>query len=81
MMELLFVEVKTMDINNKEGLTPEDNWTKSKQRKFKRGVELYLSKHKLWNDEIKIRLDLFCVYLNSKENTHTHKVYENVIIE
>lgn len=80
-VELLFVEVKSMEVNNKDNLTPEDNFTKSKQRFLRRGIELYLSKNKLHNKNINIRIDLACVYYHRSENKHTIKVYENIILE
>lgn len=79
--KLLFVEVKSVEIDNKDKLTPEDNFTKSKQRFLKRGIELYLTKNKLYNSDIEIRIDLACVYYHKKENKYTIKVYENIILE
>ena len=65
--EILFVEVKSaaVDINGRFGydnIRPEDNFTKSKQKYFKKNIELYLTKNKLNNiTNLKIRIDLACV--------------------
>ena len=79
--EILFIEVKSMEIDNKDNLTPEDNFTKSKQRFLKRGVDLYLTKNKLYNTDIEIRIDLVCIYYHKKGNKYSIKIYENIILD
>ena len=82
--QILFVEVKSVETNNRDKLTPEDNFTKSKQKYFKRGIELYLAKNKLISDNLDIRIDLACVYYHShkpKQEQWTIKIYENIILE
>ena len=88
--EILFVEVKSaaVDINGRFGydnIRPEDNFTKSKQKYFKRGIELYLTKNKLNNiTNLKIRIDLACVYCHtsrSEDKKWTIKTYENMILD
>ncbi len=82
--EILFVEVKALESDNIDGLTPEDNFTSAKQRHFRRGIELYLSKNKLHEDNIRIRIDLACVYHHRhkpKAEEWSIKVYENIILE
>lgn len=79
--DILFIEVKAIEINNKEGLTPEDNFTKLKQRNFKRGIELYLTKNNLYKENIRIRIDLACLYYHKYKNEYTIKIYDNIILE
>ena len=88
--EILFVEVKSaaVDINGRFGydnIRPEDNFTKSKQKYFKRGIELYLTKNKLNNiTNLRIRIDLACVYCHtsrSEDKKWTIKTYENIILD
>jgi putative endonuclease len=77
--EILFVEVKTVEIGGRVSMQPEDNFTWGKQRHFKRGIELYLVKsEKKYKD---IRIDLACVYYHVHKNTWTIKTYENIILE
>jgi Holliday junction resolvase-like predicted endonuclease len=85
-LEYLFVEVKSLEIGqcvNKNNLKAEDNFTKSKQRMFRRGIEQYLMKNKINPD--KIRTDLACVYHNTdklgREGEWSIKIYENIILE
>jgi Holliday junction resolvase-like predicted endonuclease len=79
-VEMVFVEVKSMIIDNKNKLTPEDNFTKQKQKFFKRGIELFLVKNKV-EESVKIRIDLACVYLDNIKKTYSIKIYENIILE
>lgn len=82
MQEILFVEVKTVIAENRAGLTPEDNFTKQKQKHFKRGIEKFLAKCTEKNRmPDKIRIDLACVYHHTIINQWTIKVYENIILE
>jgi Holliday junction resolvase-like predicted endonuclease len=84
--EYLFVEVKSLEIGqgkNKDNLKPEDNFTKSKQKMFRRGIEQYLMKNALYPKSI--RTDLACVYHNIDNlggaGEWSIKVYDNLILE
>jgi putative endonuclease len=77
--EILFVEVKTVLAENREGVRPEDNFGKQKQKAFRRGIELYLVKHKVKYENI--RIDLACIYYHSNEDKWSYKLYENIILE
>jgi len=77
--EILFVEVKTVLAENREGVRPEDNFGRQKQKAFRRGIELYLVKHRVKHQ--KIRIDLSCVYYHEKEEKWSYKLYENIILE
>jgi Holliday junction resolvase-like predicted endonuclease len=84
--EYLFVEVKSLEIGkgaNKDDLRAEDNFTKSKQKKFKRGIEQYMFKNSIYPK--KLRTDLACVYHNldlvGDAGEWTIKIYNNIILE
>lgn len=77
--EILFVEVKTVIAENREGVQPEDNFGKQKQRAFKRGIELFLVKQKIKYENI--RIDLACIYYHKDSEKWTYKLYENIILE
>jgi Holliday junction resolvase-like predicted endonuclease len=84
--EYLFVEVKSLEIGrgmNKDNLKPEDNFTKSKQKMFKRGIEQYLAKNAIYPKAL--RTDLACVYHNldmlGAAGEWSIKVYDNMILE
>jgi Holliday junction resolvase-like predicted endonuclease len=84
--EYLFVEVKSLEIGqgkNKDNLKPEDNFTKAKQKMFRRGIEQYLMKNALYPKQI--RTDLACVYHNMEKlggaGEWSIKVYDNIILE
>ena len=77
--EILFVEVKTVEVGGIVNVQPEDNFTWGKQKHFKRGIELYLVKSE--KEYIDIRIDLACVYYHVHKNTWTIKIYENIILE
>ena len=84
--EILFIEVKACQIIeqgrvNSYEIRPEDNFTKSKQRYFKRGIELYLTKNKLYSQNISICIDLACVYYHKNENKWSIKTYKNIILD
>lgn len=73
---LVFVEVKTMRVDS-GGLTPEDQMTQSKLRKFKRTASLYAGSHpELINDKRGWRLDVIAILVHS--NKFSLKHYENV---
>jgi Holliday junction resolvase-like predicted endonuclease len=83
---LLFVEVKALEIGsglNYLNLTPEDNFTKSKQKMFRRGIEQYLALSK--NSNKNIRIDLACIIHDvdklGKAGEWRLKLYENVILD
>ena len=76
---IYFVEVKTININNKKGISAEDNWTKNKQKNMRKGIEFYLYKYKLANYQIQI--DLACVYLKENNVLDNIKIYKNIILE
>jgi Holliday junction resolvase-like predicted endonuclease len=84
--EYLFVEVKSLEIGqglNRDNLKPEDNFTKSKQKMFRRGIEQYLVRNSL--SPKKLQIDLACVYHNLDKlggvGEWSIKVYENIILE
>ena len=84
--EYLFIEVKSLEIGkglNKDNLKPEDNFTKAKQKMFRRGIEQYLARNSLYPKVI--RTDLACVYHNlnnlGAEGEWSIKVYDNMILE
>lgn len=77
--EILFVEVKTVIVDSREGVQPEDNFGKQKQRAFRRGIELFLMKQKIKYENI--RIDLACIYYHSDTEQWTYKLYENIILE
>lgn len=84
--EYLFVEVKSLEIGsglNRDNLKPEDNFTKGKQKMFRRAIEQYLVKGKL--KPIIIRTDLACIYHNLDKlggvGEWSIKVYENIILD
>lgn len=84
--EYLFVEVKSLEVGkgvNKENLKPEDNFTKAKQKMFKRGIEQYLARNSLYPKVL--RTDLACVYHNldslGVSGEWSIKVYDNMILE
>ncbi len=77
--EILFVEVKTVIAENREGVQPEDNFGKQKQKAFRRGIELFLMKQKIKYENI--RIDLACIYYHSGTEQWTYKLYENIILE
>lgn len=79
--EILFIEVKTLEILDNPTLTAEDNFTKTKQRNFRRGIELYLVKNKINTDSISIRIDLACVYHHKNNDKWTIKVHNNIILD
>lgn len=74
-----FVEVKTVHMNSKKGISAEDNWTKNKQKHMRKGIEFYLYKYKLSN--YKIQIDLACVYLKENCVLNNIKIYKNIILE
>lgn len=81
---VLFIEVKTVDVTNRQKILPEDNFTKPKQKHLKRGVELYLTKNKLHSvgvKDLQIRIDLACVYYDNTDKRHSIVTYENIILE
>ena len=77
--EILFVEVKTVIADSREGVQPEDNFGKQKQKAFRRGIELFLMKQKIKYENI--RIDLACIYYHSDTEQWTYKLYENIILE
>lgn len=73
---LVFVEVKTMKVSF-DGLTPEDQMTQSKLRKFKRTASLYAGNHpELIDNKKGWRLDLIAVLVDGDRFSLKH--YENV---
>ena len=78
-VEFLFVEVKAMEIGGRDGLTPEDNFSRAKQKHFKRGIEVYLVKSNV--KPLSIRIDLACLYYNPMKNSWSIKIYPNIILE
>ncbi len=83
---LLFVEVKAIEIGqnlNYFNLSPEDNFTKGKQRMFRRGIEQYLALSK--NTNKNIRIDLACIVHDVDRGGEIGewriKIYENIILD
>jgi putative endonuclease len=80
---ILFVEVKTIEWGNQEGLRPEDNFTYSKQKHLKRGVEAYLFKNKV--NMKSIQIDLACVTHDGSRVGESGewriKIFPNIILE
>ncbi len=77
--KLAFVEVKTLEIDEKVNLLAEDNFGWLKRKNMKRAIEQYLFKEKPSYKEISI--DLACVYYHTREAKWTIKLYENIILE
>ena len=62
--KLIFVEVKTIVNNQLEGLTPEDNLTKSKLGRLYRACEMFSAKHPdLVSEKMGWQLDLITLTL------------------
>lgn len=75
---LIFVEVKTMLINELTVLKPEDNFTTRKFNKVKRICEFFVRKHpELIDDEGGWRIDVIAVELLQNGKTIIRH-YENV---
>ena len=80
---LVFVEVKTMR-KYTGGLSPEDQMTRDKVKKFKRAASLYAgSNGSLVNDNRGWRLDLLAITvknnnLTDKKNTFIIRHYKNI---
>ena len=59
---LVFVEVKTLMGSDPEGLSPEDNFSRSKFRKISRACEMFVAKHPQEMDErLGWRIDLIAI--------------------
>lgn len=75
---LVFVEVKTMELNFSQGLMPEDQMTFSKMQKFKKAASLYAGSHQnLINDKKGWRLDMIALTKNYSDFKIKH--YQNII--
>ena len=82
---LIFVEVKTMQESNLQGLWPEDQMTAAKIKKFKKVASLYAGHNQnLINDKKGWRLDLIALEVSSAElltkdeNNFRVKHYQNI---
>ncbi len=75
-----FIEVKSIVIKNvpHETYNPAENFTKDKYMKVYKTVKLYLeennvSREKTW------QIDLYCIYIDSKNKRHKLSKIENVV--
>ncbi|MGB7957690.1 MAG: YraN family protein [Minisyncoccia bacterium] len=75
---LVFVEVKTLKMNEHSKLMPEDNLTKNKFKKISRACRIFAGNHtELISDQKGWRMDLVAITLNERGDTSiTH--YENI---
>lgn len=74
---LVFVEVKTMKSDFSQGLSPEDQMTSAKLKKFKKAATLYAGSHQnLINDKRGWRLDLITLIIS--EANFFIKHYQNI---
>lgn len=74
---LVFVEVKTLTEYQKDGLTPEDQLTKSKLRKLQRTSSLYAGHYpEKVSDKRGWRIDLLSLTINGESCGIKH--YENI---
>ena len=65
---LVFIEVKTVRGDGINGITPEDNLTKSKLRKLSKTAAMFSAKHpELINERAGWRIDLVAIALSNPE--------------
>lgn len=75
---LVFIEVKTLSVENAANLIPEDHLTKDKLRKISRGCRLFAGFHKeLINNNRGWRIDLIAIILD-KDGEAIINHYENI---
>ncbi len=75
---LIFLEVKTILLNEENGLTPEDNITQQKMNIVKRMANFFARQHpELIDEEKGWRIDLIAIDL-SKNGKFSIRHYENI---
>jgi putative endonuclease len=75
---LVFIEVKTISLNEWTGLTPEDNFTTHKYIKVKRTCEFFVRKNPdLIDEDFGWRIDLVAVEI-SQNGKYAIRHYKNV---
>lgn len=62
---IVFVEVKTREVQNRENVIPEEQITSSKLQKLHRVGERYIVEHDLWNKNW--RFDAIAVYMRNNK--------------
>ena len=77
---LHFIEVKSIEVRNFDSIKslkirPEDNMTILKRFKLKRTINIYLYR---FGGDIKVIIDLVCVYINMETREGKVKFVENI---
>ncbi len=78
---LVFVEVKALDISLGSGIIPEDNMTRRKFHRIKRGCLMFIAKHpKIVDDKKGWRIDLIAISLSDDGDPYKINHYENILL-
>lgn len=76
--QIVFVEVKTRELENYETTLPEENITRQKLYKLQKIAQVYINKNKLWDHSY--RFDAVSVWISRDRKTVKIKHLESIFL-